>query len=312
MSNIKLHYSQTKNKMDTTNESISLYIVETDRENGSHHGLHTNTSPFVISSVVYPGDKIAYILRGEITRQYNTEQGEYTSSAVPVGGSAELSLFSFQSPDDRKTTKIRVLSHLGRGVFLGEDGAENAFGHECLSQLFIEIISGAGWIYAPIEVERIEQPSFDKADFTSREWWEWICDETLKFSCSSNNIWIFDENRLEVEAPVNDHLLREREEYLRGKLRGWIRQLTMKDFEGWKQFCVENDPKSIEWIQRKEGREWEENPVAMTIYGLALIEFNPDSSKKEIDEQVEKLSLANASKALASDKYKKPECLREF
>lgn len=49
-------------------ENRSLYVVRTNRTNPRHHGLRENTSRYVATFFPLPGDEIAYLLGGTLSK----------------------------------------------------------------------------------------------------------------------------------------------------------------------------------------------------------------------------------------------------
>lgn len=275
-------------------QNICIYIIKTNN-NPDHHGFHTNTSPYVLTTDPYPGDEIVYVLRGQVEKKY---EGIYLTE-----GSFQLGTHSLSSSVGEKT-KIRILSHLGRSTLLGEDSAEEAFGNDCLVELVVEILNGKDWNYAPCEIEIIPKPDHkDKDGFTSREWWEWICFDEIKLEFSEEFGWQKVDLVEKTKRSVERHLLESREDYLRKVLRGKVASLSEQKFVVVKKIATESVPDKKEWIEREEGKKWAENPVAMAFYDIIKSQILADMSKSEIADLAQK----HLDSCTSTVKYSFPE-----
>lgn len=125
-----------------------LFIVRTSMDRGDHHGLHTNTSPFVLTDSPKAGD---------VVETYLAISGDYeiaNESLKLVSGSIRLC----------DNYRFALLSHAGRSALLGEDGLEDATGHDCLLELVGERLLGTKtWSYAPCDL-RVQKSSKDGTD----------------------------------------------------------------------------------------------------------------------------------------------------
>ena len=167
----------------------NLFIVKTHPDQPFHHGgLHTNTSRFVMCAQPSPGDEICYALAWKGSLHFEIKEG---SGGEAVSGKASLRAESYL-PFSRDTVQLRVTSHLGRSVMLGEDGAEHAFGNEMLGTLWCEVLNRAAWSYAPVQVEELPEPRFE--DFPNGEGWdqafkEWYRSADLQAVFSPGTGW---------------------------------------------------------------------------------------------------------------------------
>lgn len=270
---------------------MSFYIIETDEENPRHHGMHKNTSPFVITANPNPGDNITYTLPFEIDKTFD-ENGQI------VNGTAEISCFSYTKEDRFQEVRIKVLSHLGRDVFLGEDGAEDAFGHDILVDLFLEVLKGCDWGYAPVDIEIVPKPERG-SDKLSKQYDEYILWRRCRhhFSYTPENGW-------KLESPDHEAILRKSREdrvrdFLRDEFRKQCKALSDEEFEALKQkVLTECEATDQEWINREVGREWASNPVACTLHKLTrsarLHTFDSPQAIKFAAQQIaQRLSMLN-------------------
>jgi hypothetical protein len=133
--------------MTTIRMPFQLYIVETDPNNQSHHGLHTNTSPHLLARTPKPGDRIVATINGQMEILPNGE------------GGWQREWLQLELEGD-------VTRHAGRSATLGEDGLEDAFGGDALESLVTEILEGdCCWNYAPVtytERDDIRFPSWER------------------------------------------------------------------------------------------------------------------------------------------------------
>lgn len=152
-------------------ETHNLYIVKTDPRNPSHHGLHTNTAPYVLTASPGAGDQIEYVLGGRVMEVY---EHRLSGNALQVGGRATLELFTHPPCKPYDSVCVRILSHAGRSAMLGEDGLEDAFDNECAAQLWLETLSGMGqrdWRYAPVSIAiETDPPDNGDADLDFLRW----------------------------------------------------------------------------------------------------------------------------------------------
>lgn len=139
----------------------SLYICDTKPNVAGHHGLHTNTAPYVITESPGKGDTIQYVLRGSYSLTYNDNN-------LIASGEASLTLFDYE-----EKANILVISHLGRSCSIGEDGAEDAFGEDVSATLFMEKLfpTEKDWGYAPCSIKKEKsKPIYLKFKFTDQGW----------------------------------------------------------------------------------------------------------------------------------------------
>lgn len=194
-------------------KTLNLYFVKTDPSNPNHHGaLHTNTAPFVLTTSPAPGDQVEYVLSGSYETQFVFVSENDQQRIKRVGGQAELELFSHapkQADFQSKKKKLRVLSHLGRSVMLGEDGTEDAFGHDVLADLWLEILNGGRWSYAPCSLEIEEKPEDpDRRD-------EWRARRSLQARWTPEQEW----ERVDTTSEENEYIERHRRERKREQRR---------------------------------------------------------------------------------------------
>ncbi|MCG9890926.1 MAG: hypothetical protein MH252_07610 [Thermosynechococcaceae cyanobacterium MS004] len=260
---------------------MSFYIIKTDQQNPRHHGLHTNNSPYVITTDPSPGDEIVYVLPFSVRRQYD-ESGQI------CGGHAQIDCSSYLKENQSDSVRLRILSHLGRASFMGEDGTEDAFGHDMLVTLFLEVLRGCDWSYCPIDVEIVPKPEHS-SDKLSQEYDSYVlwCRSHLNFAYGPGKGW-------QLEDPNQEEVLRESRserlsEYLLNEFRLQCKALSDDHFEILKQqVLLETDDQ--EWINREPGREWAWNPVACTLHTLtkaqAHYSFNAQQATVFVQQQI--------------------------
>jgi len=172
-------------------QSLNLYVVRTNRQKEDHHGMRENTAPYVLTPNVGPGDYIEYVLYGEETEAWDGRDGDVSR----MDGWAELDT----RINDNKE-KIIIISHLGRSPSIGEDGCEDAFGHDITTDLWLEVLDGANWNYAPCDIEIIAKPENKE----ERKQWR----KPLKAKLNlQNNYWGIDNSDTEVKEEIDQEPL---------------------------------------------------------------------------------------------------------
>ena len=123
----------------------ALYLVCTDPENPDHHGLHTNTAPYLLTQRPGRGDKIAAVIEGA---KFLTLDGCVLA---------------------RLSSRVRLSGHPGRSALLGEDTLDEAHGRDALSGLVPELLTDATWQYAPVAAEDLDT-QIEEGKAWAREW----------------------------------------------------------------------------------------------------------------------------------------------
>lgn len=132
-----------------------LYVVHTDATNPRHHGLHTNTAPYLLTDAPGEGDRVFGVLDGALECEA-LDDGSYRV----VEAWSERVLKVGAGTYDAKY--YRLATHAGRSAMIGEDGLEDAFGGDALAELLPELArAGRGWTYAPIDLVEID-PAKDR------------------------------------------------------------------------------------------------------------------------------------------------------
>jgi len=134
----------------------NLYVVLTSARSVDHHGLHTTTSKYLLARFVRPGDSVVAVLEGlviTVCEWTEDDRCEIVSQEAHLDMTSRWQLHGEKPEADGDACTIIIRGHLGRAVMLGEDGAEDAFGHDVLAQLWLETLSTeCPWAYAPVDV----------------------------------------------------------------------------------------------------------------------------------------------------------------
>jgi hypothetical protein len=145
-------------------KAFCFFLVKTDHTNPRHHGLRTNTSPYLITAEPGPGDQIAARFDGQIRWRLRPEKSQY---ADEIPGAIDWQMISAEAKlhlDDDDAAEYVVASHPGRGPSLGEDMLEDAFGQPVMADLLREYLEAwccpaerNCWRYAPVVAEKKPQ-----------------------------------------------------------------------------------------------------------------------------------------------------------
>ncbi len=240
---------------------MKLFFVKKDPQNPRHHGLHTNGSSHVLTRIPQPGDEIEFLLSPEIRRD-----------------GVSLSPFSTTKASPYDPVKIKVVSHPGRSALLAEDNLDAAFGNEVLGELVCEILNGANWKYAPVEVEILREPphSREKLSQEHRNWYHWRF-ETVVFEKKEEN-WSF-----RPGVPRNDWT-EDVQAFLRSAFRRLVANLPLEDLGRLKARLLEHSLVDHEWIHRSEELGTLSNACAVSILKLIAEEIQPDWLAAEAEE----------------------------
>lgn len=152
--------------------SRPVYLVEADPARHGRYSLHTLTARHLLT--LRPAARDVIYASGTAMATWSDRSGI----------SLWVELWREGADNPRDYTYFRVTSHPGRSALLGEDGLEDAYGHDVLTDLVAEhldprpattsedgvaypprlcwaTIAGEPWRYAPVHVTELPDPDED-------------------------------------------------------------------------------------------------------------------------------------------------------
>jgi hypothetical protein len=147
---------------------FNLYIVKSNNDSfwQSRGLLHTITSDHLLTWQVNPGDEIIYRIPCYL------EKGEDGVYHLRIDLLVELppDLGNPEKPVWNRKGFLKITTHLGRPVALGEDGCENAYGHNFFDYFLVQHRRAPGLDlreleYIPCSVECIPADTLDDDEY---------------------------------------------------------------------------------------------------------------------------------------------------
>lgn len=122
--------------------------------------LHTRRASHVLAWEVNPGEEVVAKLRVDLSYQVHLHENSYGKYIGMTPHSASCNPVIYP-PIIQKEFLVKLTSVLGRSVMLGEDGAEDAFGHNALHDHISAAINNNDWQRSLVACEIIMEPEND-------------------------------------------------------------------------------------------------------------------------------------------------------